>query len=57
MAKTVRDYRYHIYVDRGNENMELAAWYDVKEKADKEARFLRRKGYQVEVRENKEASV
>ena len=56
MAKTVRDYRYHIYVTRG-ESTELAAWYDDKKKADKEAKFLKSKGYQVEVRVNKEACV
>lgn len=53
MGKTVKDFRYHVYADYGK-GMELAAWYDDKKRADKEARFLRGKGYQAEVRENKE---
>ncbi len=53
MAKMVKDFRYHVYADYGK-GMHLAAWYDDKKKADKEARFLRSRGYQAEVRENKE---
>lgn len=53
MAKTVKDYRYHVYADYGK-GMHLAAWYDDKKKADKEVKFLKGKGYLAEVRENKE---
>lgn len=51
--KAANEYRYQVYVDRKNDgNTELAAWFDDKKNADKEAVFLRRKGYAVEVRYN-----
>ena len=53
MARTVRDYKYHIYADYGK-GMELAAWYDDKKKANKELAFLRSRGYTCELRVNEE---
>ena len=45
-------YRYKVYADRHNgRGMELSAWYDNIKDAQKEARFLRSKGYTVEIRE------
>lgn len=44
------EYRFLIYVDYNNDgNWSLAAWYDYEKQADKEARFLQRKGRKVKV--------
>lgn len=51
MSKTVEGYKYHVYADYGK-GMELAAWYDDKQKAQKELKFLRGKGYRCEIRTN-----
>ena len=43
--------KYKVYVDRKDgKGFELAAWYDDIKSAQKEARFLRSKGYDVEIR-------
>lgn len=51
---TVKDFKYHIYVDRGDGKPELASWYNDKKEADKEARFMKKKGYKVEVKINED---
>lgn len=48
--KTVDKYQYHVYCDRGS-GMELSAWYDTYEEAKKVAMFLKKKGYDVEIRD------
>lgn len=45
------NYRYFIYVDRRDgKGAELAAWYDEMEDARKEVAFMKKKGYEVEIR-------
>lgn len=48
--KTVDKYQYHVYCDRGS-GMELSAWYDSYGEAKKTAAFLKKKGYDVEIRD------
>ena len=56
-AKSVKDYKFHVYVDRGDGKSELSSWFDDKKSADKEAAFMKKKGYNVEVKVNEEAPV
>jgi hypothetical protein len=51
---TIKDFKYHIYVDRGDGKPELASWYNDKKAADKEANFMKKKGYKVEVKINED---
>lgn len=52
--KYVKDFRYHVYADFFGKGMELAAWHDDRKSAEKDAAFLRKKGHEVEIRENKQ---
>lgn len=51
--KSADDCKYKIYTDYGDgKDLELAAWYDDIKQAKKEEKFLKSKGYKVEIREN-----
>lgn len=54
-VKMYTEYKYHVMCDSGNGKPEVAAWYDDKKQAEKEAKFLKGKGYKVEIKVNEEA--
>ena len=48
---TVNNYRYHIYAVQEDGTEELKAWYNDLKSAQKELQFLRKRGYNVVIKD------
>lgn len=51
MTVTINDYRFHIYAVQEDGTEELKAWYNDFKSAQREAGFLRKRGYNIIIKD------